>query len=60
MTLFGVHGFPAMPKEYGINNPIEKTEFFKSWITRILINCAILELRKNKWYTKESEWESEE
>ena len=29
---------------------LKKPEFFKSWITRILINCALGELRKNKKY----------
>lgn len=39
---------------------LKKTEFFKSWITRILINCAVSELRKNKRFVGEPQWESEE
>lgn len=39
---------------------LKKPEYFKSWMTRILINCALSELRKNKRYTPEPEWESEE
>lgn len=41
-------------------NKLKKPQFFKSWITRILINSAITELRKNKMYVEEPEWESEE
>ena len=41
-------------------NKLKKPQFFKSWITRILINSAITELRKNKMYVEEPEWESGE
>ena len=27
---------------------LKKPEFFKSWMTRILINCALAELRRNR------------
>lgn len=39
---------------------LKKPEFFKSWITRILINCALGELRKNKKYVQEPEWDTAE
>lgn len=39
---------------------LKKPEFFKSWMTRILINCALAELRRNRRYAEEPEWESEE
>lgn len=39
---------------------LKKTEFFKSWMTRILINCAITQLRKNRKFAAEPEWESQE
>lgn len=34
---------------------LKKPECFKSWITRILINCALGELRKNNRYVQEPE-----
>ena len=34
---------------------LKKPEGFKSWITRILINCALGELRKNNRYVQEPE-----
>lgn len=39
---------------------LKKPEFFKSWITKILINCAITQLRKDKRYAAEPEWVSGE
>lgn len=39
---------------------LRKPEFFRSWITRILINCALGELRKNKKYAGEPEWDGTE
>lgn len=39
---------------------LKKPEYFKSWMTRILINCAMTELKKNKKYVQEPEWESGE
>ena len=38
---------------------LKKPEFFKSWITRILINCALGELRKNKRFVQEPERDTE-
>lgn len=38
---------------------LKKPKYFKSWITRILINCTISELRNNQRYGDMPEWESE-
>lgn len=37
---------------------LKQPAFFKTWLTRILINCAITELRKNKMYIGEEDWDS--
>lgn len=34
---------------------LKRVECFKSWLTRILINCALGEMRKNKRYVQETE-----